>query len=333
MIIPLWKNHPALVRRLGRGEAEGGAAAVAKQEILTIRPDHRPKVLLLGNGLNRVYGGASWAGLLARMNRTDYTPEQVKGIPMPMQAVLLSEDHVDVSLKDLRRELTRYESHPWLEEQLRTLLGMPFDCVLTPNFTYELEYALDPDFLSRHRRYQRHTQAVERAERQFMLHTYYSLPTPTGPTPVFHIHGEARKPDTVILGHYYYGNLLFRYDDYLTRRAPVGQYRVGKDGLTVQSWLDYFILGDVYVLGFGFDTAEIDLWWLLCRKKRERAGHGALYFIEPDKKGAETKHGLLRAYHAQSVTLGMADLNNEDYKQFYEKAVEEIGCRLAEGRA
>ncbi len=294
----------------------------------------RPRVLLLGNGLNRVYGGASWAGLLEKINRTDFTPEQVKGIPMPMQAVLLSEDHVDVSLKDLRRELTRCELHPWLEGLLRKLLAMPFDCILTPNFTYELECAADPRFLevpSRHRRYQRHTRAVDRAEREFMLHTYYALPTARGEVPVFHVHGEARKPDSVILGHYFYGNLLFRYDDYLTRRAPDGKFRMGPDGLTVDSWLDYFILGDVYCLGFGFDTSEIDLWWLLCRKKRERAHHGELYFIEPDRKTAETKHALLRAYRAKCVTLGMSDLDNEGYRLFYEKAVAEIGKRVCGG--
>lgn len=294
----------------------------------------RPKVLLLGNGLNRVYGGASWAGLLDRMNRTGFTQEQVKGIPMPMQAVLLSGDHVDGSLKDLRRELTRCELHPWLDTQLKILLAMPFDCILTPNFTYELECAADPDFLNipfRCRLYQRHTGAVTRTERQFMLHSYYAIPTPRGEVPLFHVHGEARKPESVILGHYYYGNLLFRYDDYLTRRAPGNQYKIGKDGLTVDSWLDYFILGDVYVLGFGFDTAEIDLWWLLCRKKRERASHGALYFIEPDRKSAETKHALLQAYNVQYDSLGVSEPDAAGYQQFYEKAVAEIGCRLGEG--
>ena len=306
----------------------------AKQEPkngLTIPSGRRPQVLLLGNGLNRVYGGASWAGLLARINRTSFTPEQVKGIPLPMQAVLLSNDHVDVSLKDLRRELTRCELHPWLRAQLGRLLSLPFDCVLTPNFTYELECAADPDFLeipSRHRRYQRHTPAVTQAERRFMLHTYYELPAGEGTIPLFHIHGEARKPDSVILGHYFYGNLLFRYDDYLTRRAPDCQYPTGRRAMSALSWLDYFILGDVYCLGFGFDTAEMDLWWLLCRKKRERAAHGELFFLEPDRQSAETKHALLRAYDARCVSFGMADLDNDGYKLFYERAVEELARRL-----
>lgn len=302
---------------------------------LNIQPGRRPKVLLLGNGINRVYGGSSWAGLLDRINRTEFTQEQVKSIPFPMQAVLLSGDHVDASLKDLRRELTRCENHPWLDKQLRTLMSLPFDCILTPNFTYELECATDPDFLavpSRTRRRRRHTRAVERAETRFMLHTYYALPFCGREIPLFHIHGEAQKPDTVILGHYYYGNLLFCYDDYLTKRAPERKYRVGNGakGMPVLSWLDYFILGDVYTLGFGFDTSEMDLWWLLCRKKRERSAHGDLYFFEPKRQSMETKRAMLQAYDAKCVDLGMGDLSNDEYRLFYERAVEDL-CRRVGG--
>lgn len=101
-------------------------------------------------------------------------------MPFPMQAVLLSRDQVDVSLQDLQRELTQCEVHPWLGEQLRRLLAMPFDCILTPNFTYEVECALVPDFMDHPLRYLRHTAAVPRAEKGFMLHTYYNLPPAQG---------------------------------------------------------------------------------------------------------------------------------------------------------
>ena len=150
---------------------------------LTISLHRRPKVLLLGNGMNRVYGGASWAGLLEKINRTHYTTEQVKSMPFPLQAVLLSQDHVDVSLQDLQQELTQCEVHPWLAEQLHRLLALPFDCILTPNFTYEVECALFPDFLNHPQRFLRHTAAVPRAEKYFMLHTYYSLPWPGETSP------------------------------------------------------------------------------------------------------------------------------------------------------
>ena len=261
---------------------------MAEHTPLVISTRRRPRVLLLGNGLNRVYGGASWAGLLEKINRTSFTAEQVKSMPFPMQAVLLSKDHVDVSLHDLQRELTQCQVHPWLAEQIQRLLALPFDCVLTPNFTYELECAMIPDFLRCPQRYLRHTAAVPRAENGFMLHTYYSIPKEGGDLPLFHIHGEARVPNTVILGHYYYGNLLFCCDEYLTHRAPAQRYPLwpGSDGMVALSWLDYLILGDVYALGFGFDTSEMDLWWLLCRKKRERAPHGDLWFFEPERKSA-----------------------------------------------
>ena len=69
--------------------------------------------------------------------------------------------------------------------------------------------------------------------------------------PLFHVHGEARVPNAVILGHYYYGNLLFCCDEYLTHRAPEQRYPLwpGHEELEALSWLDYFILGDVYSLG------------------------------------------------------------------------------------
>ena len=54
-----------------------------KKAGLTISLGRRPKVLLLGNGMNRVYGGASWAGLLEKINRTSFTADQVKSMPFP----------------------------------------------------------------------------------------------------------------------------------------------------------------------------------------------------------------------------------------------------------
>ena len=36
-----------------------------------------------------------------------------------------------------------------------------------------------------------------------------------------------------------------------------------------QGWLDYFLMGDVHAVGFGFDLSEFDIWWAIERKSRE----------------------------------------------------------------
>ena len=115
-------------------------------------------------------------------------------MPFPMQAVLLSRDQVDVSLQDLQRELTQCEVHPWAGEQLRRLLAMPFDCILTPNFTYEVECALVPDFMDHPLRYLRHTAAVPRAEKGLCSTPIIICPGPRGSFPCFMSMGRPGCP-------------------------------------------------------------------------------------------------------------------------------------------
>ena len=43
------------------------------------------------------------------------------------------------------------------------------------------------------------------------------------------------------------------------------------------SWLDWFLMGEVYAVGFGFDPSGFDIWWAIKRKARENADHGLLH--------------------------------------------------------
>ena len=208
--------------------------------------------------------------------------------------------------------------------------GPALDCILTPNFTYEVECALVPDFLD----HPRTTSATRRqcpGRRRGLCSTpIMRFPLEQGQVPLFHIHGEARVPNTVILGHYYYGNLLFCCDEYLTHRAPERRYPIwpGREEMPALSWLDYFILGDVYSLGFGFDTSEMDLWWLLCRKKRELAPPRGPVVL---RAGPEVRRDQARPAGSLSRPVrqpGGDGARRGDYQDFYERAVEELSRRL-----
>lgn len=104
------------------------------------------------------------------------------------------------------------------------------------------------------------------------------------------------------------------------------------------SWIDSFILGDVYVLGFGFDFSEIDLWWILNRKMREKAEKGKVYFYEMASEADYAKVELLRLFGAIPIDFGMKSPKGNDsdcsecYKSFYTKALADIERKIREAK-
>ena len=92
-------------------------------------------------------------------------------------------------------------------------------------------------------------------------------------------------------------------------------------------------MGDVYVLGFGFDLSEIDLWWLLNRKLREKGNHGKVIFYEPKDDRNQHKIELLKLMKVQHESFEMENVDNSNptnnYINFYKKAIEDIREQMA----
>ena len=143
------------------------------------------------------------------------------------------------------------------------------------------------------------------AETKYLLHTYNAVVREGREQKIWHIHGEARKPGSVILGHYLYGKLLQNYDKHFSARADMQRERQQKgEPPLLESWLDAFIMGDVYILGFGSYFSEWDFWWLLNRKKRERAHHGKTVLYAPKLAQKTVNHALLSVYGVEVRDMG-----------------------------
>lgn len=308
----------------------------------------RPQVLLLGNGINRAFGGGSWGQLIRNISCNVALPEDCElHLPMPLRAILVTGDTMGASLRRVGDILYGKLGDPGHVEMLRTLVEMDFDHILTTNFSYELEQAAQEDLrLSDHmlRAMMRHTDASRLAEARYLLYTYAALEWRGRQTKVWHVHGEGRKPDSIILGHYYYANLLEKISSYV--RAEGARYRREQErGETpqIKSWADAFLFGDVYVLGFGFDVSEFDLWWLLNRKKRERANTGRTWFFAPAERLEEgrinEKEELLKVLgvevrHCDSLRCRGTPIERSlGFREFYERAMEEIAALMRENRA
>ena len=135
----------------------------------------------------------------------------------------------------------------------------------------------------------------------------------------------------MILGHYYYANNLAKMRALLQGSSKKYATKSKTKTSEFDCWLDSFILGDVYVLGFGFDLSELDLWWLLNRKKLERADHGKVYFYEPRSATFDEKLELLRLMDVEILDCGFDkdDDDLRDYKPFYNAAIQDIQERIA----
>lgn len=292
------------------------------------------KVLFLGNGILRAFSkeSVSWDDLIESYTVNDKFKDLDKDLlqrtPFPLKAVLRTDDHVDELCEKISSSMKAPFASRELSDFIKELAFLGFDDIITTNYGYEFECALcGKENLSEKevKKLQKHTDAIDKCNEKYALHTYYECDVGNEKrVRIWHIHGEARKKSSIVIGHYYYGCLLSRYQKYFGEKKN-GYANDIKNEIETKymSWLDLFILGDVYILGFGFDLSEFDLWWLINRKKREIADHGKTIFYE--QEGTDTiKHLLLESYGCEHRSLGYANMTNEDYKKFYLEAIDNI---------
>ena len=280
-------------------------------------------VLFLGNGLNISFNRVSWSQLLSDMSGgKDFKSD----LPMPLQAVIATHNNVDVTMERLAKSLYGDPISNEYKDILSVLLEAGFDDIITTNYSYELEMAARSDnqvtdsYLNGIRR---STKVKGPAEGKYFIHTYNEVTVNSVKNRVWHIHGAARNPSSMVIGHYYYGNLLSKYKNYFDDevRNNYSKPELAND----KSWLDSFVIGNVFMLGYGLDPSDMDIWWLLDRKHREKADHGNVYYYAPsweDDYRQKEKYSLLRCYGAEPCTTGTKEA--EGYLKFYIDAIQEI---------
>ena len=297
----------------------------------------KPKVLLLGNGLSRAYNASSWDHFLDSINRKkEEFPEPDKNdMPMPMKIILLTDNHVGEAMKDNKEYFLRGfydELDDGVYDQIRKLFDCDFDYILTTNYSYELEYAVYGDKLTENRikSIQKYVD-VQRAESKYMLHTFNQLEYGDKKIDVWHIHGEARKSDSMIIGSYYYARLTSRIIDAITNMDCERRDDKDINVVSIRNWVEALVYGNIYVLGFGYDYSEQDLWWLLNRKANEtKIETGTVYYYEPDTNDhIRIKKSLLNVFgvHTEGLNLGYEG-KVTNYKSFYKDAIDDITQRV-----
>lgn len=290
-----------------------------KNETISIDCNRIPNVLLLGNGMLKLgNSGTSWEELIGRIRENDKVINY-GCLPYAMQP----EAVCGVDAEEIQRRIAKEikdidEPHSLLYE----LLEIPFDAIITTNYTYEVEKILSGGKWSSNMRRKAFTALDGNSKPNHNTYICNMINTPDGrQVPIFHIHGEYERKHSMILSYYSYAKILSKLIEYNTKLGNSLEEHQQENRLKeCQCWLDYFILGNVYSVGFGLDVSEFDIWWAIERKAREKANHGVFRaFLEGEE--LETKQSiLLDAMKAEHSFVSKID----GYDVMYRKIIDDI---------
>jgi hypothetical protein len=222
--------------------------------------------IFLGNGLNRLDSDYSWEHLLDELKLQSNLPSGLTfdGVPFPLlyEEIYLrskfsanSLAQKDSSLRALVAEKCRH-----LKPNSLTRAALASGCpnIITTNY----DYALEDDSKNL---LKKSSDPESGPEIDYRIHTYNQC----GDVRIWHIHGEANYPRTLVLGHDMYARNIGKMSAYVEKR--------GYDELFAQSnsirentvcWMDLFFNTDVHILGFSMEFSEIDVWWVINLRAR-----------------------------------------------------------------
>ena len=290
-----------------------------------------PNVLLLGNGINRCMEnyGISWSKLLESISLKKFKNrfDEFSDIPFPLKTVIFTGDHVDRSIDKFAME---FMPGPISQEHVDLLKGfvdLPFDAILTTNYSYEIEQAILPEFSCAYKtncKYRITNKKGNNLEDRFGIFKYYSIGNADNIKNIWHIHGDAAHPNGIVLGHYYYGELLSIIQQQIHNIKRIHSVcQKNKIDYKPNSWIEYFLLGNIYIVGLGMDLSEMDIWWLLNCKSRNFNDCGKVIYYEPEWE-KESKKANIELAKAYNIVIDKESVSGNEYSQYYKKISKKI---------
>lgn len=235
-------------------------------------------VLFVGNGLNRcanIVPGwdtlfSSAVDIPAFHSKRGLTP--TLEYEQNVHAILKLAPHMKSG--DIKKAIARYLTKKqkqapkgWQDVIHRQLLACAPQTILTTNYDYFLELAIDGHFKPG---------AASTEETLYSKERYREV----GSHRIYHIHGEASGPASICLGYeQYVGSIQYTRAEIVksTDKAPnrfhLADVLNGQAEPIQNRWYYHMFLDDVYILGFSLDAAELDIWWLLNYRAKLKQEH------------------------------------------------------------
>lgn len=133
---------------------------------------------------------------------------------------------------------------------------------------------------------------------------------------LWNIHGNTEEPQTILMGMNEYCKYVVAIEKYLQEDKP-----------SKKSWVNLLTGTNVHIVGFGLAFEEIDLWYLLTRRKR-KINQGEpidnhIFFYQISEKD-KINDALIQMLAACGVEVTPIEIHNSKDKEDWKKAYQEI---------
>ena len=296
-------------------------------------------VVFLGNGLNLAEGIAPyWSELLSGMvddKQASYINQLPNTLGYELAEMHIYQNGVYKTSKEIKKSIVKRirekiphgkknKMYDWRRTLHYECMSLPINTYMTTNYDYALEYSLCNEFKA----------GYNTRERLYSFRRWQGV----ADKKVYHIHGEVDHLDSICLGFEHYAGSLEKMRGELVRTIPreqgessfyLNEVLEGRE-IPEDKWFYHFFTSDIYFVGFGFDTSEMDIWWLLSYRKHAilegkiKCANQLYYF---DTESASTRRS--EQYCAKIELLKSYDVNvvqceGRTYKTRYKDALEKI---------
>jgi hypothetical protein len=328
------------------------------------------KVLLIGNGINRVNNDStdSWPELLEKLSVLAGAIDlknPFKPLPLAFEELLALKNNSYVkAIRVLKEKAANIFSEvPSNELHNYIVNSNKYRNILITNYDYALENAKNRNF--------RHCllNSISTNEQVHSLKRHYKIKDPD--LSIWHIHGEIDDfkyknakifypSQSILIGYNQYVsylNAIYAYffisknnnhTQCMSLQTKLRNCNNTPENVQIDTWIDFFFLKDIDIVGLSFDFSEMHLWWILNRrfslKKNSdifsRQADKEPYFIPQNtityhypqfikrdsvnencdgNMQTEKNEAILSMLSSLGVTLSPIKCNS--YKQFYDKVL------------
>lgn len=296
--------------------------------LVSIEEEKIQQTVFFGNGINLVSNpNVSWNNLLQSVSGFTFTN--------PPYTLQYEDSYVNFLQSTTSKKSKEYD----LKQQYllpiksikpnllyRLLAGLKVTNFITTNY----DATLDEKFITLN--YIRDI-SVNTSEQVYSLRRLHRFIKDNVEKNVWYAHGEEKYPKSIMLGYDQYCGTIGLLNDYLkgNYKLPNGRIldsmviRIKKNNKEIHSWIDLFFFTDVHIFAFGLDYSEMDIWWILNRRKRMLVENklnslpNKIYFYMNDLDPEKAK--LLKDF---DVIVVRVNVSRNNYKSAYQRIINNI---------